>query len=208
MDKDLELLIEDISNIWDIERFLIPHKPVILSKINENLVLSDKKNLQSELIRSPRKKFKSLETFGNGMQEIVSICLEHEKQINPNWNDYFCNLTIQQDVVYPNLAQRGSVAHIDGMQDARYPKKFPVCHQYIVSSTLPTAYYIQSFDLSKFDVTFDWHVAFVDQAKEENIFHPKPFELVFQTAYCVHKGTEAKNYTPRTFIRVEFTLKD
>jgi hypothetical protein len=96
------------------------------------------------------------------------------------------------------------------MQGVRYPEKLPACHQFIVSSALPTIWHIQAFDASGLDPAVDnWFTAFEKQAKrtDETLWAPDPLEVVLSTAYGVHESTKAVVDTDRTFVRVEFSMK-
>ena len=103
---------------------------------------------------------------------------------------------------------RPRVLDFDGMQGAAYPRKLPVCHSYIVCDTLPTRFYVQGFGTKYLnEIKNNWFVELGKQATIEKVFYPKPFDIFLMTAYQVHEAVPASVSTWRTFMRIEFTLK-
>ncbi len=201
----VDRLIQDINQVWDPKRFSIPHRPYTVRSVPSGLVLSPKKDVLDMPIRLP---YGSLCISDEAVKEIVGMCFQFEKLINPELDNYYCYLTINQGVVRSGGTQRKPGVHFDGMQGVRYPEHFRVCHQYLVASALPTNFYVQSFDASKLEPgKHNWFAAFEAQKKEDNRYAARPFDLVFMTAYCPHAATVAEEPTDRTFIRVEFSLK-
>ena len=202
----LELLIEDIRKVWDPARFSLPRQPVVVAEISPEILLAPTEEVLDMPIKLPYLPFKI--PFDNGVQEIIDICTAFEQSINPDWENYHCYLTINQGLVQPRLTQRNPGAHFDGMQGTRYPLKFRACHQYLVSSNLPTTYYVQSFNIADLKTDkHNWFKTFERQKDPRTAYQPKPFELTLQTAYCVHESTPAVIASPRTFVRIEFSLK-
>jgi len=202
----LELLVEDIRMEWDPDRFQIPHGPYVVGTVSPEWVQSPKGDVLDMPIKLPHGEFRI--PVGDDMKKIVKMCADFEKKINPDWQDYHCYLTINQGTIQPGKTQRNPGVHFDGMQGVRYTEKLKVCHQYLVSSALPTTFYVQPFDTSQLNPdTHNWFKAFESQVREENRFNPKPFELVLLTVYCPHAAKTAEKPTERTFVRVEFSLK-
>ena len=87
----------------------------------------------------------------------------------------------------------------------------PIDHSYVVSNALPTVFYLQKFDVSQLDPSKDNYFAEFDrQAKKENEWRPKPFEIVMFDAYTVHKGDEVpecEKPLKRTFLRMSYTVR-
>jgi hypothetical protein len=73
---------------------------------------------------------------------------------------------------------------------------------------LPTAYYVQPFDLRALDERvhdFFWEMnAQVADTREAHRWQPRPAELTLMDCYCVHRGVEADHRTPRTWLRLSF----
>ena len=78
----------------------------------------------------------------------------------------------------------------------------------MISSCNPTVYYPHGFN---FDVLDDnKHNFFLEcdrQKQLDKAFIAKPNCLYLQTAYCVHESPAAKEDCFRSFVRVEFSLK-
>jgi hypothetical protein len=77
-----------------------------------------------------------------------------------------------------------------------------------VSDVLPTAYYVQPFDLRALDERvhdFFWEMnAQVADTNEAHRWQPLPAELTVMDCYCVHRGVEADRRTDRTWLRLSF----
>jgi len=205
--KELSLLVEDVHQNWNPRRFSIVHKPAVVAEISSSDLLQAKEEVLDMPIKLPTQAFRL--PFDNDIKQIVEVCTDFEQGINPQWEQYHCYLTINQGIVRPGATQRNPGPHFDGMQGTRYPQKFPVCHQYLVSSALPTTYYVQPFATLNLDPDkHNWFKAFEQQVDPKTKYQPKPFELLLQTAYCVHESTPASAKTSRTFVRVEFSLKE
>jgi hypothetical protein len=138
------------------------------------------------------------------IQRIVDV----EHSINPHHADYFAYLTIDQGVVEPSALQREAPCHVDGFQGQRWHPRARTNHSYTVSDVLPTAYYVQPFDLTMLDEKlhdFFWEMnAQVADTDEAFKWQPAAAELTVMDCYCVHRGVEATVRTPRTWLRVSF----
>jgi len=144
----------------------------------------------------------------NIITHFIKVASAKEIKINPNWKDYYCYLTINQGLVKAGNSQRNTGAHFDGMQGVRYPDKFPVCHQYLISSSNPTIYYPNPFDFSKLDDNKDNFFSECDRQKDANkAIFAKVNCLYLQTAYHIHESPITREDCHRTFVRIEFSLK-
>lgn len=201
-----QILIEDINNKWNPERFYIPRQPLHIDYISPIVLESKKDNILDMPIKLPKEDFQI--PFDIEVEQIVDRCIQFEEEINVQWEDYYCYLTMNQGYVGVGETQRNSGAHFDGMQGEKYKEKFNVCHQYLVSSSLPTIYYTHEFNAERLDVTkHNWFNEFDRQKDKKYSMTPEPYELVLQTAYNVHECSVAKIGTKRTFVRIELSLK-
>ncbi len=142
------------------------------------------------------------------LKALLIVVLNKEKQINPNWQNYYCYLTTNQGYVGAGQSQRNGGAHFDGMQGVRYEEKLPVCHQYLISSCNPTIYYPHTFNFDRLDDNKHNFFTECDKQKQlDKAFTAKSNCLYLQTAYCVHESPPAKEDCFRSFIRIEFSLK-
>jgi hypothetical protein len=207
----MNVLQEDILNVWNIERFKIFHTPQLIKEFNSSILGCELPNILDMPIKLPFGKFAlpPLNTFAlNTVATLVGYAIEHEQKINSNWENYFCYLTTNCGIVEKGKSQRNSGAHFDGMQGVRYAKKFPVCHQYLISSSNPTVYYPHAFDFSI--LNDNKHNFFLECDRQKDIsksFKAKINCLYLQTAYCVHESPVAQETCKRVFVRIEFSLK-
>jgi hypothetical protein len=140
------------------------------------------------------------------IEKVLKLVLDYENKL-VDIDEYFCYLTINQGEVKKGKAQRNPGAHFDGMQGKMYPKKLKICHQYLVSNCNPTIYYKGGFDFSKLNEREDNFFRECDRQKKagEQI---KENLLYFQSAYQVHESPVTEKNINRTFIRIEFSLKE
>lgn len=210
--KEESPIIADLNSIWDINKFLIPRKPVSLGFLSpEQMKIFSKEGVARTLdmpIKFPRSNFrvpKSLEQF----KDLIQIVANYEAKINQEcFDEYYCYITIDQGWVKPNTLQREAPCHVDGFQGARWPDKKKINHTYVIGDTLPTAYYIQPFDLRALDEAkhnFFWEMNnIVAKTKSVHEWSPKEGEINLIDAYTVHRGTEAEELTFRTWVRLSF----
>ncbi len=207
----MNILLSDILKTWDISRFKLARKPKLVRSYKTNLNNLSIPNFLDMPIKLPKENFvlpnvdSRFEFFlANLMLDIIKV----EVKVNPNWNNYYCYLTCNQGEVKAGKSQRNGGAHFDGMQGARYKEKFPVCHQYLISSNNPTIYYPHGFNFDNLDC--NKHNFFLEcdrQKRPDKAFYAKPNALYLQSCYCVHESPIVKEDCFRSFIRVEFSLK-
>ncbi len=147
---------------------------------------------------------RALAQFAPTLQRIIDV----EHRINPHHADYHAYLTVDQGVVEAAQLHREAPCHVDGFQGGRWHPRCHTNHSYTVSDVLPTAYYVQPFDLTALDELqhdFFWELnAQVADTAEAHRWQPRAGELTVMDCYCVHRGVEATEQIPRTWMRVSF----
>jgi hypothetical protein len=147
---------------------------------------------------------RALAQFAPTVRRIIGV----EHLINPHHADYHAYLTIDQGWVEPSQLHREAPCHVDGFQGARWHPRCHTNHSYTVSDVLPTAYYVQPFELTALDERvhdFFWEMnAQVAETSEAHRWQPAAAELTVMDCYCVHRGVEATERTPRTWLRLSF----
>jgi len=204
----LNIAKQDITNVWNPERFSIQRKPIYVGTVNNKEAFSSLKvSCLDMLIKLPNGEIK-IPYYDKNVNEVVQRCVDFEKTINPNWENYYLYLTMDPRSVTEGKTQRREGAHFDGMQGAIYKQKLPGCHSYIVSSKLPTKFYLQPFDARDLDENLqNWFFELGKQTLQEKSFYPEPFDIYFMSCYQVHESVKADKNLDRTFMRVEFSLK-
>jgi hypothetical protein len=205
-------VIAGIHGSWDIREFLRPRRPASLGVLDADELVTFTRPGAPRVLDMPIK-FpddpqyrlpRALAQFAPTIQRIVDV----EHRINPHHADYHAYLTIDQGVVEPAQLHREAPCHVDGFQGARWHPRCHTNHSYTVSDVLPTAYYVQPFDLTALDETkhdFFWEMnAQVADTDEAHRWQPAPAELTVMDCYCVHRGVEATERTPRTWLRLSF----
>lgn len=155
---------------------------------------------------------------GSDIYRVPSCCLQWlpaikqiaslEHSTNPEIDFYHAYLTIDQGWVSPGSTQRNKGCHVDGFQSARIEEKTFLNRSYVISDILPTVFYNQGFQVSKLNSKkHDFFVEMDLQAKEENAWCPKPYEIVLMNAYNVHRAQFADKLIYRTFFRISYDVK-
>ncbi len=206
----MNILKEDINNNWDLDRFKIARTPELVQSFPSEVFNTKFPNVLDMPIKLPNGKFRLPDWADELLLDsgLLIALLEKEKSINPNWKNYYCYLTTNQGYVKSGESQRNGGAHFDGMQGVRYKDKFPVCHQYLISSCNPTIYYPHGFNFDNLD--YNKHNFFFEcdrQKQLDKAFYAKTNGLYLQTCYNVHESPKVIEDCFRSFIRVEFSLK-
>lgn len=120
-------------------------------------------------------------------------------------------MTVDQSEVATETLQREAPCHVDGFQGARWNPKTRINHTYVVTDNIPTTYYVQPFDFSDLDESkhnFFWEMnRVVAETKSQFAWKPEVNEINLIDAYTVHRGSEAKEQTARTWIRLSFEVR-
>jgi hypothetical protein len=208
-------VLRDLNTIWDVEKFKTARTPVSVGFIPEEeraefckehapIVRDMPIKFPNSDVRIPRE----LSQFEGAIRQILTV----EKAINPDFEEYYCYLETDQSVVEPGVLQRELPCHVDGLQGARTNPKVKINHSYIVGSAIPTTFYPQSFDLTALDETkhnYFWEMnRQVAETGGVNAVQGEPWEIQLMDAYTVHRGSEATERTPRTWIRVTFEVRE
>jgi len=198
---------EDLK-AWNPDRFKVKRKPIRIAEIKEKEEFSkpNKISVLDMVIKLPQGEIK-VPFKSKSINEIIDRVLEHEKEINPNWENYYIYLTLHQSFVKKGDSQRRGGAHFDGMQGKRYKEKLPTCHSYIVSDAIPTIFHTNEFDPTDLTYNDNWFKKLSKQVDPKMDFIIKPYNIYFMTSYHLHSAVPTTEDTFRTFVRVEFSLK-
>lgn len=208
-------IVDKIGTIWDLENFKVPRRPVELGRVPEDerprIAAPGMPRTLDMPIKFPSSEFRVPAEFAQ-LRWLIQRVADIELQLNPrHYDEYYCYMTVDQGPVRPGTLQREAPCHVDGFQGARWSPKVRINHTYTVTDCLPTAYYVQPFDLSALDEArhnFFWEMnRQVAQTRSAHAWHPAPWELTLMDAYTVHRGAEAPAETHRTWIRLSFEVR-
>ncbi len=193
---------------WSLKHLLVPHKPVKIGEIEDRAAFSAPvTSVLNMPVKMPGSDIRVPEELGQ-FREFLQKIIDHEKAANPEMDDFYMYLTVDQRAVKNGTTHRRPGIHIDGVQGARYKVKLPPEHLYSASDRLGTVFYDQPFDLTKLDPAKQHvHAELERQAKETNARATPDFDIAFWDSYSVHRADVAKEDFMRTFIRVEFSKK-
>jgi hypothetical protein len=209
-----EPIIETLNTVWNIEQFKVARRPVSLGDLEGDDLATFATSGVARILDMPIK-FpdiaeyripRALRQFATTIQRIA----DYEHRVNPRHADYHAYLSIDQRWVEPGTLMREAPCHVDGFQGARWKPKCLTNHTYTVSDLLPTAYYVQPFDLGMLDEAkhdFFWEMnAQVADTKEAHRWQPRPAEITLMDCYSVHRGVEneSSERVYRTWFRLSF----
>ncbi len=215
--NDAELtapILNDLNTVWDVEKFKVPRKPLSVGFIpedeRETFCRPGVPKVRDMPIKFPGSDIRipaELAQFEGVIRQIIAF----EMRINPDFNEYYCYLEVDQSTVMPGRLQRELPCHVDGFQGARWDPKVKINHSYLVGSALPTIFYPQSFDLTALDEkkhNFFWEMnRQVAETDSMYAYQGEPFEIQLMDAYTVHRGCAASEPTERTWIRLSFEVR-
>jgi hypothetical protein len=194
---------------WDLMNMTDVHAPLKLGELQNKSAFSQK---TVSVLNMP------IKFAGNGefripaeleqFREFLQKMIDHEAAINPDLNDFYAYITVDQSPVKKGNSHRRGGIHIDGVQGARYPVKLPPEHTYSASDTVGTVFYPQSFDMNGLDpAKHHVHAELERQAKPENRLVTDDYGIYFWDSYSAHESNISDRDTERTFLRIEFSKK-
>ncbi len=205
-------VLRAIDRTWDLAEFSIPRRPVSLGVLTADELAALTRPGVTRVLDLPIK-FpdgddyrlpRALAQVAPTLQRIIDV----EHAVNPSPAEYFAYLTIDQGWIEPASLHREAPCHVDGFQGARWHPRCRTNHSYTVSDVLPTAYYVQPFELTALDERvhdFFWEMnAQVADTAEAHRWQPRPAELTLMDCYSVHRGVAADTRTFRTWLRLSF----
>lgn len=205
------LIYQDLNTVWDLNKFKQPRRPIVIDRLYQErdlMKFSDVRVLDMP-IKFPGSDYRVPEELRQFLPIIQKIT-QHEVNINPRHEEYYCYLTIDQHHVKRGTLHREAPCHVDGFQGARQEKTL-INHTYTVEDALPTTYYPQPFDFSLLDERkhdFFWEMNRQVAATNSGFaIRNQPFDIVLMDAYCVHRGSISECDRYRTFIRISYEVR-
>lgn len=205
---------------WDIKIFNNKNLPIVVDKIR-NKSSFDKKH-QSKFfwlldlpIKMPGIGWKVPSELSQ-FSEFISKSIGYEKMVNPNIDNYYAYLSVDQRVVAPNESQRRPGWHADSFitkytnPDIEYNKQVETDSIYLAYNSLPTEFCAGPFT---FNQSFDHHdnvqvlSHFDNMARGKEIITYSPYTILKMGPECVHRVgfNKSDHYCPRTFIKMVFS---
>jgi hypothetical protein len=214
MTSNLDIISEDVRIPFSPERFSLERRPEKIGAITPNLMTKPLASCLDMLIKVPRGEVMLPPHYKESfVQDVITTALKFEDSLLPEWHDtLYVYLTVDQRVLTPGKTHRNAGWHFDGMQGNRYPVKLPACHQYVVSSQLPTEYSSQPVDASGLDENkHNWFIELGSQIKGDQQHHitAQPGDIMLMTAYQMHRSPIAPSgeAITRTFVRIDMSHK-
>ncbi|WP_253476791.1 hypothetical protein [Natronocella acetinitrilica] len=164
------------------------------------------------LIKLPRGEIRLPSPYAThtAVNDLLEQILAFEQQLlGDDWEDYHLYLTVDCRSVPAGHTQRNPGWHFDGMQGVRYPKKLPICHQYVVSNSIPTEYAGAPLDAGGLDERKDnWFEVLGGMLPEDGLRElGQPYRIEAMSAYQLHRASVAEETAQRMFMRLDFSLK-
>jgi hypothetical protein len=212
--SDIEVLKTDVSLPFSRERFSMERRPVKVGEVALVDMETDLHSCLDMLVKIPGGETVIPAAYNASfVRQLVDRCMAFEDSILSSWRDtHYVYLTVDQRKIVPGKTHRNAGWHFDGMQGARYPQKLSACHQYVLSSALPTEFATQAVDATGLDeLTHNWFVELGAQVSDDRntVIRPNVGDVMLMSAYQLHRSPVAPNDADfiRTFVRIDVSLK-
>ena len=150
-----------------------------------------------------------------GAVEVIQQVANVWWSLSTKPHTYYCYLSASRDCIEPFMYQRRPGIHSDGFQSARFTAGNMV-HQpcefiFTVCNTLPTLFYLDSYDTSRLNPAKDNFFEYIASGTNGPAYDvQQPFEIYFMDGYCLHsskcQSSSAENID-RIFMRLVFSTK-
>lgn len=210
-------LLADLNGVFDIERFLIPRRPLnlgVLSTAEQGLFMapSAARNVLDLPIKFPGSDFRLPMEYAQ-WAPVVQRVADAEWALNRRcYDEYYCYFTLRREHVLQGEQGHYAPCHVDGFQGARFQPKVRANHSYTLTNALPTMYFPQPFDLRPLDLAkhdafweMNRQVALTQSAHGWNDY--PDFALMLMDAYCVHIAIDAPRDVERVWLRLSFEVR-
>jgi len=205
--------------------------PFVVGEVERRRLFSRRRaahrRIEFEIIKKPKGDiFLPHEWNDKSIVEIIEKVFKFEQSINPNWDDYWVDLTIRNDVyseyynyVVPPPLHRDGKSEFPKEHDGDYSKVFPASHYYLVYDSAPTLFYEIDFsslgtnpnNSEVYDYLFSLYSFLSDH--QERIFDP--YKILAVSGYQIHivnslARRQLKTFLGwkkrRTFVRIGFSM--
>ncbi len=168
---------------------------------DEEFVTDDGLYLEDMPIKFPGSEYRVPKIIWDNFGDLLIQQMELEKAVNPDIDDQYVYLTIQQGMVKPKTTQRPPGTHIDGFQKPIIVPQIAQ-HQISVTNTLPTIFYAAAAKPETTGlVKKEFFKALAQDCEGQPTFSPQPYEIHLLNAYCPHRPDKATQEAFRTFVR-------
>lgn len=209
-DPNVHLHMQD----WNVAEFDKPHLPVVVGELSDKAAFSAQKGIRilDMAVRMPKQGWAIPEELKQ-YKESIKKAWDHEQMINPDIDDYYVYVTVDQKLVLPHKSQRRPGYHSDAFETSETTDAHAkVDHTYIAFDKLSTLFQPGPFPLNGHVDPEDCAAVlkYFDQMAEGKppITYP-PHTMVKLTPYDIH--TPDMNQTDetieRTFIKISFSKK-
>jgi hypothetical protein len=202
-------IIKTVASTFDKENFRVVHSPLVIGEVYNTDKFSDARHLRvlDCPIKFPGSNEYRIPRELNQFDEVIAKCAAHEHAINPNIEQFYAYITIDQMYVEANEYQRKPGCHVDGFQGARINPKRLINRSYIVYDRVPPVFYGQSFETEHLDeAKNDFFLSFDEQAEESAEMRFDPYSIILMNAYSVHKSDRVSYPIYRTFFRLSYDV--
>ena len=200
-------IIDTVSSTFDKKNFSVAHTPIVIGEVHDEEKFSDIRDLR--VLDCPIK-FPGIKEYRipkplNQFDEVIAKIASYEHAINPNIDQFYAYLTVDQGRVEADECQRTPGCHVDGFQGARINPKRLINRSYIVYDRVPPVFYVQEFETEHLDeAKHDFFLSFDEQAKEDCAIRFDPYSIILSNAYSVHRSDSVSYPIYRTFFRLSY----
>jgi hypothetical protein len=202
-------IIKTVNSTFDKENYRVIHSPIVIGEVYNTEKFSDIRHLRvlDCPIKFPGSNEYRIPRELNQFDEVIAKCAAHEHAINPNIDQFYAYITIDQMYIEANDYHRKSGCHVDGFQGSRIKPKRLINRSYIAYDRVPTVFYGQSFETEHLDeARHNFFQSFDEQAQESAELRFDPYSIVLMNAYSVHKSDKVNYPIYRTFFRLSYDV--
>lgn len=209
-DKD-HFIIKTVNRPFDTKMFSVPHTPIVISDVSNELKFSRKNDLRilDMPIKFPGSSEYRIPKELTQFDEVISKIASFEAHINPSLTEcYHAYITVDQGEVPANTFHRKPGCHVDGFQGVRYKLKRPVTRSYIIFDCISPVFYAQKFRTDHLDeAKHNFFLSFDEQAEQMYGMTFDPYTIILMNSYTVHQSDMDSIPHYRTFFRLSFDTR-
>lgn len=210
-------ILQDFARPFDPTEFTKARKAPKIGEVQDKDTFQEERNQPRQIrqlpIKMPGTDVKLPREFAQ-LEEAVQIIINHNKATNPEYQHSYAYLNVFRGItLFSSYRGLSLNCHGDQLQSLQTDYAFKPDWSYIVSNTLPTILYNQSFDfseaLTKFKAgesinLYDYMNA---QANEHYMYRSENFGIYLLSPYIVHSAAAADRDMYRVFMKIAFSTK-
>ena len=208
IDQD-HFIHKSVNTIFNKENYGIIHSPIVIDEVYNEDKFSDIRNFRilDCPIKFPGSNEYKIPRELHQFDEVIAKIASYEHTINPNIDQFYAYLTIDQMYVEANKYHRNPGCRVNGFQGAKHNPKRLINRSYTIYDRVPTIHYAQKFETEHLDeAKHNFFLSFDEQAEEKNELRFDPYSIILTNSYSVYKNDKVDYPIYRTFFRLSYDV--